>query len=310
MVSPNKKIRLGTRGSPLAIIQANLVKDLFENFYPDLLNTIEIIVIKTTGDKILDTSLSEIGGKALFTKEIDNALKSNHIDIAVHSLKDVETKLPEGLICASVLNREDPRDCVVSSKKYKLEDLPYGAVVGTSSPRRRAQILEYRPDINIKPIRGNVRTRIDKVYKGDFDATLLAYAGLKRLGFESEGVPIDLELLLPAVSQGAICIQAREKDSTIRKIISTLSDKDTFNCVTSERAMLDALGGSCRTPIAALATCEHDKITLNAKLYSINGNSSFHRKRTGLASDAEKIGKDLGLELRSTIPESIIDSWL
>ena len=249
-------IKLGTRGSPLAMVQANQVRDLLISHHPKLSASglIEIVEIKTTGDAVQDRALSEIGGKGLFSKEIDTAQLDCRIDIAVHSMKDLETHLMPGIAMVAVLEREDARDAFISNKVNSLAELPAGSVVGTSSLRRQAQILYKRPDLKVCLFRGNVQTRLRKLSEGVADATLLAVAGLNRLG-KSELMTEILtpEFMLPAVAQGAIGITCRQGDAAMRKLVSPLNHEPTMVRVTSERALLDALDGSCRTPVGGFA---------------------------------------------------------
>lgn len=249
-------LRVGTRGSPLALAQTRQVCDRLATFHSALAGpeTIVAVHITTTGDAILNRPLAEIGGKGLFTKEIDEALLRGTIDLAIHSMKDVQTVLPDGLTLAAVLEREDPRDALVSLKASSLTGLPTGAVVGTASLRRGAQILLHRPDLKVVPLRGNVQTRLQKLTNGVIDATLLAVAGLRRLGLADWVAAIlSPDVMLPAAGQGAIGIVCRADDSHTRALLQPLDHVPTALCVAAERAFLAALDGNCRTPIAALA---------------------------------------------------------
>ena len=238
---------IGTRGSPLALAQAKEVKLLLETAFPELVGRVKITVIKTTGDIIQDRALSEIGGKGLFTKEIDDALLNGDINLAVHSMKDVPTWLP------CMLEREDIRDVFISEKAASILDLPEGSVVGTAALRRQALILHHRPDLKVKIFRGNVETRLKKLAAGDVDATLLAMAGLKRLGLADVATSvIEPEEILPAVAQGAIGITCRADDEVSQMYLAAINNNETELCITAERALLKVLDGSCRTPIAAL----------------------------------------------------------
>lgn len=287
-------LRIGTRGSPLALAQAHQVQGLLGG-----LKT-EIVVIKTTGDKVLDRPLADIGGKGLFSKEIDEAMLDGRIDIAVHSSKDLETWMPDGIVLAVFLEREDPRDAFISEKAASLDALPAGAVIGTSSLRRQAQILARRPDLRVEPFRGNVQTRMQKLKSGEADATLLALAGLNRLGLADVATEIlEPEILLPAVAQGAIGITCRDGDSDATASIAALNHAPSWHRVTAERAMLAALDGSCRTPIGGLAEIDKDGVlTLRGLVARADGSEILETTRSGPVSDAEALGRDAGEELR------------
>jgi hydroxymethylbilane synthase len=294
------RLRIGTRGSPLALAQAREVRGRLSRAEPGLTEeSIEIVVIRTTGDRIQSRPLAEIGGKGLFTKEIENAMLAGTVDIAVHSMKDVPTQLPDGLIIAGLPVREDPRDALISGKATSLADLPAAATVGTSSLRRQALLLHRRPDLRVVPFRGNVETRLRKLAEGEVDATLLAIAGLRRLGrADAAAAVLAPEELLPAVCQGAIGIECRAGDRANRDRLAAITDGSTASCVTAERALLAGLDGSCRTPIAALAVLEHDRIWLRAQIARPDGASSIATERRGAASDAEALGDDAARELR------------
>ena len=288
------KIRIGTRGSPLALAQAQQVQGL-----RGAMET-EIVVIQTTGDTVLDRPLADIGGKGLFSKEIDEALLDGRIDIAVHSTKDLETRMPDGIVLAVFLEREDPRDAFISDKADSLDTLPAGSVVGTSSLRRQAQILARRPDLRVESIRGNVQTRIKKLADGEADATLLALAGLKRLGMADVAAEIlEPDTLLPAVGQGAIGITCRDGDITALESVAGLNHGPSWNRVMAERAMLAALDGSCRTPIGGLAEINEDGVlTLRGLVAKADGSEIIKATRSGPVSIAEALGRDAGEELR------------
>jgi hydroxymethylbilane synthase len=293
-------LRIGTRGSPLALAQAHETRDRLAAAHPELAisGAIEIIVIKTTGDMVLDRTLSEIGGKGLFTKEIDEAQLDGRIDLAVHSMKDVPTELPNGLILAAYLPREDVRDAFVSLKVKSLADLPSGAVIGTASLRRRSQILARRPDLKVEPLRGNVQTRLKKLGEGVCDATLLAMAGLRRLGLEQHAASIlEPEEMLPAVAQGAIGIACRENDEKAKHWLAALNHRPTEIRVVAERAFLAVLDGSCRTPIAALAVFEGDKLSFRGLIVKPDGSTLYETSRAGSAFEAEAMGRSAGEEL-------------
>ncbi len=287
-------LRIGTRGSPLALAQAHEVQGLLAPM------ATEIVVIKTTGDKVLDRPLADIGGKGLFSKEIDEALLDGRVDVAVHSMKDLETWLPGGIVLAAVPEREDPRDVFISDKAPSLDDLPAGAVVGTASLRRQAQILGRRPDLRVVTFRGNVQTRMRKLKDGEADATLLALAGLKRLGLADVATMIlDPDVLVPAVGQGAIGVTCRKDDSAALALLAALDHAPSRDRVAAERAMLAALDGSCRTPIGGLAEIGKDgALTLRGLVARADGTEIFEATRTGPATEAEALGRDAGEELR------------
>lgn len=292
-------LRIGTRGSPLALVQAKDVRDRLLMRFPDLAGRgVAIEVIKTTGDQIQDRNLSEIGGKGLFTKEIEEALLDGRIDLAVHSMKDMPTVLPPGLILSAVLPREDARDVLVSSEAATLETLPHGTVVGTSSLRRRAQLLYRRSDLRIVDFRGNVDTRLEKLRSGVAAATILARAGLNRLGrSDVTGVSLAPEDFLPAVAQGIVTIESRESDDEINPLVTALGDPITQKCADAERALLLVLDGSCRTPIAGYATYETEVLWLRGSVVAPDGSQAFAGERHGAPNDAAAMGADLGREL-------------
>jgi len=295
------KIIIGTRGSKLALWQANWIKDKLERLYPDLVIAIE--KIKTTGDKITDAPLSRIGGKGLFVKEIEEALFKSRIDIAVHSMKDVPAELPEGLHIAAICERENPRDAIISNNNKSLKELPDGAVLGTSSLRRTVQLKAIRPDFNIKPLRGNVDTRINKLKNGDFDAIILAMAGIKRMGLENLiAEVISEDTMIPAIGQGAIGIETRVDDEFINEIIKPLNHEDTAICVLAERAFLSIMGGGCQVPLACHAKIlkQNNKTTINIEgiLGDPDGKWSIIRgSRNGSLSQANILAEDLAREL-------------
>ena len=301
MIEQAGALRIGTRGSPLALAQANAVRQMLLAAHPDLAGAPpEIVVIKTTGDRVTERPLADLGGKGLFTKELDEALLSGAIDVAVHSMKDVPTALPDGLLIDSLLPREDPRDAWISRDAASLAALPAGAVVGTASLRRKAQILHARPELNVANLRGNVETRIRKIAEGAADATLLALAGLRRLGLvEHARAVLDPEEMLPAVAQGAIGVECRAEGSRVRTLLAPLDHAETACCVAAERALLAALDGSCRTPIAALATLEGDRMSLRAMVLRPDGSEIHETARHGAAGDAVAMGRDAGEELKA-----------
>jgi len=287
-------LRIGTRGSPLALAQAHEVQALLA------VRATEIVVIKTTGDTVLDRPLADIGGKGLFTKEIDEALLDGRVDFAVHSMKDLETWLPDGIVLTAVLEREDVRDVFISERADSLDSLPAGRVVGTSSLRRQAQILARRPDLRVEAFRGNVQTRMRKLKAGDADATLLALAGLRRLGLDEVATEIlGPDVLLPAVAQGAIGMTCRGDDDRVRETLAVLNHQRTWDRITAERAMLAALDGSCRTPIGGLAEIgAGGALTLRGLVAKADGSEIIETTRTGPVADAEALGRDAGQELR------------
>ena len=282
-------LRIGTRGSPLALAQSEEVRGRLGALDPAL--ALEIEVIRTTGDAILDQPLAEIGGKGLFTKEIDTALLEGRIDLAVHSMKDVPTEVAAGTVIACVLEREDARDAWISRHDGGLDGLPAGAVVGTASLRRGAQVLHRRPDVTVVPMRGNVGTRLDKVGRGEVDATLLALAGLKRLGrAEAASAVLATADMLPAVAQGAIGIACRADDDAMLARLAALDHGPTHTAVLAERAMLARLEGSCRTPIAALAELEGDTLTLRGLVATPDGTVLHETADSAAVADAVTLG--------------------
>jgi hydroxymethylbilane synthase len=298
------RLRIGTRGSPLALAQTRLVEQALIATEPSLAEpgAIEIRVIRTTGDHVLDRPLAEIGGKGLFTKEIEEGLLGGAIDLAVHSFKDMPTRLPEGLAIAACLPRADPRDALICDRANAILRLPEGAVLGSASLRRAAQALALRPDLKVAPLRGSVGTRIEKLRAGQVDATFLAMAGLDRLGVRDPAVhPIEPGEMLPAVAQGAVAIEARIADPEIQSLLARVSDGPTMTCTAAERAMLAVLDGSCRTPIAGFAVLDHDGIWLRGLVASPDGRRIELGEGRGPATDAIAIGRALGEELRSRL---------
>ncbi len=293
-------LKIGTRGSLLALAQAHEVRDRLVAAHGVALENIEIIVIKTTCDRVQDRPLSEIGGKGLFTKEIEEALYDGSIDIAVHSMKDMPTELPPGMEIAALLPREDARDAFLSPRAKDLMGLGQGAVVGSSSLRRAAQIKRLRPDVEVVNFRGNVQTRLKKLESGIVDATLLAYAGLKRLGIEHEITSlIETSDMLPAVAQGAIGIEIKSDDDKARAAIAPLNDKQTEICVAAERAFLKVLDGSCQTPIAGYAKVKNATVTFSGMILKPDGSESFSCHREGSVTEAAALGRDAGGELKT-----------
>jgi hydroxymethylbilane synthase len=293
-------LRIGTRGSPLALAQAHETRDRLMAAHATLAapGAIEIVVIKTTGDMVLDRTLADIGGKGLFTKEIDEAMLDGRIDIAVHSMKDVAPVLPDGIALPCILPREDPRDAFLSLTAASLAALPAGAVVGTASLRRGAQVLYRRPDLKVVPLRGNVQTRLKRLEEGTVDATLLALAGLRRLGLAERATAVlDEGDFLPAVAQGAIGITCRTGDERCHHLLAALDDRTSHVRVIAERAFLQVLDGSCRTPIAALARLDGDALSFRGLILRPDGSEGFETVRSGSAVDAEAMGRDAGDEL-------------
>jgi hydroxymethylbilane synthase len=281
---------IGTRGSQLALWQAEWVQRQLKQIAPHL--SVVLKRIQTSGDKIQDVPLAKVGGKGLFVKEIEEALIRKDIDLAVHSMKDLPAVLPSGLHIICVPEREDPRDALLAGDKKKLDALPFGARVGTSSLRRQAQLLHVRPDLQIKMLRGNVDTRLRKLRENQFDAIVLAASGLKRLGWDehiTECLPVDVSL--PAIGQGALGIEGREDDGFVRNLVSRLEHQQTRVTVTSERALLKRLEGGCQVPIAGHAVLQGENLTLDGLVISLDGKRYVRYSLSGLMSEAESIGK-------------------
>jgi hydroxymethylbilane synthase len=292
-------IRIGSRGSPLALVQAREVQHRLAKACGLAPERIEIQVIRTTGDAIQDRPLAEAGGKGLFTKEIEEALLAGTIDFAVHSSKDMPTLLPQGLILTAFLPREDPRDAFIGRTAKTLQDLPQGAVVGTASLRRQALVKHLRPDLKIAPLRGNVETRLRKLQAGEFDATILAVAGLKRLGLLASATSfLGAEEFVPAVGQGAIGLEAREDDAKTRAFLAAINDADTATALTTERAFLAVLDGSCRTPIGGHARVIGETIRFRGVIAKPDGSAVLDIYREGRRHDAAKLGADAGRDLK------------
>ena len=296
-------LRIGTRGSPLALIQAELTRAALLAAHPNLGGEgIEILPIKTTGDKVQDRTLAAIGGKGLFTKEIEEALLDGRVDLAVHSMKDMPTFLPDGLMIGAMLEREDARDALISPVADSIAALPQGAVVGTASLRRQAQLLLVRPDLTIQPLRGNVGTRLEKLARGDAAATVLALAGLKRLGKAAAATAVlSIDEMLPAVAQGAIGIEIRADDSRMRELVAAIDHAPTSIAVAAERAMLAVLDGSCRTPIAGHAIITGAEMRLRGLVALPDGTESHLAEDSGNATlnDATELGRTLGERLKA-----------
>lgn len=292
-------LRIGTRGSPLALAQARETRDRLVAAHGCSPDEIEIVPITTTGDRIRDRPLAEAGGKGLFTKELEEALRAGTIDLAVHSMKDMPARLPDGLVIGALLPREDPRDAFISLVARSVAELPHGAIVGSSSVRRTAQLLRLRPDTKAVLFRGNVETRLRKLAEGLAHATFLACAGLNRLGLaERITTSMPIELMLPAVAQGAIGIEIRAGDWRMAQMIAPIDDPPTQITITCERAFLSALDGSCRTPLAGHAILAGDRIRFRGHALTLDGVHCFETARGGSASDAARLGTDAGEEVR------------
>ena len=286
-----ERIVIGTRSSKLALWQADYVAERLREEYPKL--RVEKKLMTTKGDRILDAPLAKIGGKGLFTKELETAMLAGEIDLAVHSLKDMPTEIPEGLVISAVTKRLDGGDALVSSKYPSLAELPPGARVGTSSLRRRAQLLHYRPDLEIRDLRGNVNTRLRKLEEGDFDAIVLAVAGLRRLGYEDRIAEIlSRDIILPAVGQGALAVETRE-DAEIRERIAFLNHEDTFVCAQAERAFLAKVEGGCQVPVGVFAEVEGETLTLEAVIASLDGKRLYRDRENGSREAAKNLGENL-----------------
>ena len=289
----SRKIKIGSRGSPLALWQANWVKDQLESRNPDI--PVEIVIIKTSGDKIQDVPLAKIGGKGLFVKELEEALLRKDVDFAVHSMKDMPIKFPFALCIASVTKRENPFDALISRNNIKLNDLPKGAKIGTGSLRRASQLLHYRPDLNLIPLRGNVETRIKKLETEGLDAIILATAGLIRLGWGDKiSEIISPEILLPAMGQGAVGIEARKHDVDNQILLADMDDENTHLALDAERAVVTQLEGGCNVPIGAFATIEGNEMTLRGLVASLDGKTLYKKELKGDKVNAVALGNEMG----------------
>ncbi len=292
-------LRIGTRGSPLALHQAELVRATLASENGVAPEAIEIVTIRTSGDAVRDRPLADVGGKGLFTKEIEEALLDGRVDLAVHSAKDVPTFLPAGLTLAAYLKREDPRDAFVSTIVGSVADLPRGSVVGSASVRREALIRRMRPDVEVKLLRGNVHTRLEKVASGEFAGSVLALAGLKRLGLDSQAREIlDPAVFPPSVGQGAIAVEIRADDATAAAHVAKIDHEPTSTALAAERAFLAVLDGSCRTPIAGHARIENGRVEFYGLLITPDGREFVETRRDGAAADAAALGADAGQELK------------
>ena len=294
-------LRLGTRKSKLALWQANFVKEKLEALGCE----VEIVPIATTGDKILDAPLAKIGGKGLFVKEIENALLAGEIDLAVHSLKDVPITIPEGLTLSAITEREEPYDVLISRNGYKLEELPSGAVVGTSSLRRQAQIKRRRRDLKVEILRGNVDTRLRKLKEGLYDAIVLAYAGVKRMGLSGEISQV-LEDFIPAVGQGSLAIETRAEDGRVINFVKVLNHEESLLRAVCERAFLRELQGGCQVPIGAYAWIEGDRIKIKGFISDLEGERFLEGYEEGSLQEAEEVGKRLAQRLLREGGEEIL----
>jgi hydroxymethylbilane synthase len=300
-------LKIGTRGSPLALAQAHEARGLLARAHGCGEERFEIVVIRTSGDVIQDRALAQVGGKGLFTKEIDEAMLRGEIDIAVHSSKDLPTVLPVGIVIAGYLPREDVRDALISACAGSLADLPRGGAFGTASLRRQAQVKRIRPDLRVGLLRGNVETRLGKVERGEIDATLLAYAGLKRLGLAHRATALlDIETFLPAVGQGAIGFTALSGDSRASEALAPILDGPTGAAVSAERAFLKVLDGSCRTPIAGHARIFAGALDFRGMVLRTDGSEAFEVSANGPLSQALKLGEEAGLELLQRLPSGVL----
>ena len=305
-----KAYRIGTRGSPLALAQAHETRDRLMQAHGLPADAFEIVSLSTRGDRVTDRPLSEIGGKGLFTAEIETQLLSGELDFAVHSSKDMATRLPENLEIMAYLPREDIRDAFVSARAPSLAELPEGAMVGTASLRRQALVRKFRPDLQVKIFRGQVDTRLRKLAEGEADATLLAYAGLKRLGKPEVATEVlDPAFFPPAPAQGAICVEGRSDNAAIRSLLAAIDDPDTSAAVTCERAFLDVLDGSCRTPIAGYTVIEGDRIRFSGTILTPDGQTHHSIAGVGDRSEAADIGRRAGHALRERAGPGFFEGW-
>jgi len=302
-----KPIVIGSRGSGLAMRQSEQVAEAFRALLPN--TEVTITVIRTTGDKIVDVPLSRVGGKGLFTKEIEEALLAGDVDLAVHSMKDLPTELPKGLCIAAVPKREEPYDALISREGHAVDQLPAHARVGTSSLRRAAQLRAYRKDLEVVPIRGNVDTRLRKVREGDVDATVLAAAGLRRMGLAKEITQVLPDtIMLPAPAQGALAVEVREDNAPMREVLARLDDADSRIAVTAERTLLAAMEGGCQVPLGALARREAGQIVLDACVCSLDGTQVFRCQAVGDWGRPEEAGFQAAELLRKQGADVLLDS--
>ncbi|RLD99906.1 MAG: hydroxymethylbilane synthase [Aquificota bacterium] len=300
-------IRIGTRGSKLALWQANHVREMIEALSPE--HHVDLVVIKTKGDKILDAPLAKVGGKGLFVKEIEEALLEGRVDMAVHSMKDVPTELPHGLEIGAIPKREEPWDLLVAKEEAHLSSLPQGAKVGTSSLRRKAQLLAKRPDLEIRPLRGNLDTRFRKLKETDLDAIVVALAGVKRLGINSLPMRVlSPQECLPAIGQGALALEVRQGE--MREILEALHHPETEACVKAERAFLAHIGGSCQIPVAAIGKVEGEEIILQGLIASPDGRDIYRGEKRGPTTQAQNLGLELAQILLEQGGRRIIEAIL
>jgi len=304
MVEP--KLRIATRKSPLALWQANHVREALLARHPEL--SVELVTMTTQGDKILDTPLAKVGGKGLFVKELETGMLERRADLAVHSMKDVPVEFPPGLGLGAILPREDPRDVLISNKFASIDELPVGARVGTSSLRRQCQLRAWRPDVEVLDLRGNVNTRLHKLDNGDYDAILLAAAGVRRMGWKERITQLlSPEQFLPAIGQGAIGIEIRLDDDWVPKLVAELNDVDTATRVTAERSLNEALQGGCQVPIAGYAEISHGVILLRALVGRPDGGKLIQGVISGRPEDAEELGQVLAADLLSRGAREVLD---
>ena len=302
-----KNLKIATRQSPLALWQANYVKDRLQQLYPDLI--VELVPMVTKGDVILDSPLAKIGGKGLFVKELENALLNKEADIAVHSMKDVPMQFPEGLGLAVICKREDPRDAFVSNSYRTFAELPQGAVVGTSSLRRQCQLKALRPDLDIRSLRGNVGTRLSKLDNGDYDAIILASAGLIRLGLaDCIASFIEVEQSLPAAGQGAVGIECRTDDVQVKQLLAPLADAETTCCVLAERAMNNHLQGGCQVPIGGYAVLQQGQLYLRALVGNVDGSQIIRAEGKSAVENADVLGVQIAEQLLAQGADKILQS--
>ena len=302
-----KTLKIATRQSPLALWQANYVKDRLQQLYPDLI--VELVPMVTKGDVILDSPLAKIGGKGLFVKELENALLNKEADIAVHSMKDVPMQFPEGLGLAVICKREDPRDAFVSNSYRTFAELPQSAVVGTSSLRRQCQLKALRPDLDIRSLRGNVGTRLSKLDNGDYDAIILASAGLIRLGLEDRIASfIEVEQSLPAAGQGAVGIECRTDDVQVKQLLAPLADAETTCCVLAERAMNNHLQGGCQVPIGGYAVLQQGQLYLRALVGNVDGSQIIRAEGKSAVKNADVLGVQIAEQLLAQGADKILQS--
>lgn len=308
-MAQTRPIRIGTRGSRLAQWQAEAARAALAAAHGLAADEIELVVIKTSGDRIRDRALAEAGGKGLFTKEIEGALRAGDIDIAVHSAKDMETVLPAGLTIGAVLERGDPRDALIARGVKSIEALPHGALIGSASIRRQALLRRARPDLKFALLRGNVPTRLKRVEDGDFDATLLAAAGLKRLGLADRiSALLPLDEFLPACGQAAVAVECRVDDRRVRDLVAAIDHRETALAIACERSFLAALDGSCRTPIAGHARLAGERLSFHGMLLSEDGGDIYEASVAGAPDEAEAIGSAAGHEILRRAPASVLDS--